>query len=81
MVKPIYANRDIVTKLTEAVGQLTKKNVSLTTQLRDFMKLNLEMDKKFNLKATQGQDPEVKILAEKANRKAAFERNLNPDGY
>ena len=48
------AERDIVTKLKDAVEKLTKSNASLTTQLSDAMKLNLEMDKKLNLKATQG---------------------------
>ena len=45
------------------------------------MKINIEMSKKLNIKATQGQDPEVKILAEKAKRKSTFEMNLDPDGY
>ena len=48
------ANRDIVPNLKEAVEQL--KNASLTTQISDATKLNLEMDKKLNLNATQGQD-------------------------
>ena len=37
------------------------------------MELNLDMDKKLNLKVTQVQYPEVKILADKAKRKATFE--------
>ena len=75
------AKRDIYTKLTEAVEQLTKNNASLTTQLSNAMKLNLDMANKLNLKATQGQDPEVKIMVEKERRKAIFERKLEPDGY
>ena len=66
------SDRYIVTNLTEAVDKLTKNNPSLTTQLIDAMKLNLEMSKKINLKSTQGQDPKVKLLACKAKRKAAF---------
>ena len=48
------------------------------TQLSNSMKLNLEMAKNLNLEATQGQDPEVKILAEKAKRRDAFEIKLYP---
>ena len=51
------------------------------TQLSNTIKLNLEMSKKLNLKATQGQDSEVKIMAEKAKRKVVFEKNLDPYGY
>ena len=61
--------------------QLTKNNAALTAQNIDSMKINLEMDKKLNLKDSQGQDPEGKILAKKAKRKAEFERNLDPKGY
>ena len=46
------SDREIFTKLTEAVEKLTKNNASLTTRLRDTMNLNLEMYKKLNLKAT-----------------------------
>ena len=81
LVMAAGTNRYIVTKLTEAVYQLTKSNTSLMTKLRDDMRLNLDMDKKLDIKATQVQDPEVKILSDKAKRKAAFERNLDPDGY
>ena len=66
------AKRDIYTKLTEAVEQLTKNNAALTTQLSNAMKLNLEMGKKLNPKATQGQYPEVKMMADKSKRKSAF---------
>ena len=45
------------------------------------MEINLEMSKKLNLKATQGQDPEVKLLEYKAKRKAAFERYLDMTVY
>ena len=45
------------------------------------MKLDLDIAKKLNLKATQVQDCELKIMSEKAKRKSAFERNLNPDSY
>ena len=45
------------------------------------MKINLDMDKKLNIKATQVQDPKGKILEYKAKIKAAFERNLDPTGY
>ena len=72
---------DILTKPTEALEQLTINNASLTTQLSDTMKLNLEMAKTLNLKATQVQYPEDKRLKETARRKTAFERNLYPDGY
>ena len=75
------SDKDIVTKLTEAVEQLTKNNASLMIQISDAMKLKLEMAKKLNIKAAQGQDPEVKLLEDKAKRKAAFERNLEPDSY
>ena len=51
--------------------QLTK-NASLMTQLSNAIKLNLEMSKKLNHKATQGQDSEVKIMAEKAKRNVVF---------
>ena len=72
---------DIIAKLKEVVEQLTKNNASLTRQISDAMKLNLYKAKKINLKATQGKYPEVKTLAEKAKRKAAFERSLDLDGY
>ena len=75
------ANRDIVAKLTEAVEQITKNNAALTTQLSNAMKLNLDMGKKLNPKATKGQYPEVKMMADKSKRKSAFLSNLYPDGY
>ena len=77
----LVVNKDIVAKLIEAVEQLTIKNAYLTTKLSNAMKLNLEMAKKLNLEATQAQDPEAKILMDKAKRKAAFESNLDSDGY
>ena len=43
------------------------------------MKLDLEMDKKLNINPIQ--DPKEKKLADKVKRKAAFEKNLDPDGY
>ena len=75
------ADKDIVTKLTEAVETLTINNASLTTQLRGAMKINLEMAKKLNINATQAQDPEYTSLAEKASKKSVFESNLDPKGY
>ena len=45
------------------------------------MKINLDMAKKLNLKATQGQESENKILVEKSIKKAAFERNLDSNIY
>ena len=45
------------------------------------MKLNLEMYKKINIKATQAQEPDNKILKDIESKKSAFERNLDPDGY
>ena len=71
----------IVSKLTEAMEQLTNNNASLTVQLSDYMKINIYMDNNLNLKAAQVQDPEVKILVDKAKRKDAFEKNLDPTGY
>ena len=47
------ANKDIVANLTEAVETLTTKNASLMMQLSNAMKINLEMSKNINLKATQ----------------------------
>ena len=73
--------KDILTKLGEAVEALTRNNAYLTTQLRNATKINLEMSKKINLKATQAQEYEDKILAEKSRRNAAFENNLDSDGY
>ena len=35
------SDKDIVTKLTEAVDQLTKNNAALTSQLSELMKINL----------------------------------------
>ena len=68
-------------KLTEAVEHLKKNNAPLTTQLSDAMKINVEMAKALNLKATKGQDPEGTLLADNAKRKSAFERNLDSTGY
>ena len=65
-------DKDIVTNLTEAVDQLKINSVSLIKQLINAMKLNLDMDRELNIKATQSQDPEYKIMAEKAKRKATF---------
>ena len=48
-------DKEIFTKLTEAVKELTRKNLYLTTQLRYTMKINLEIAKNINLKATQSQ--------------------------
>ena len=42
------ADRYILNKVTEVVEKLTKNNASLTTQLSNAMKLNLDMAKKFN---------------------------------
>ena len=50
-------DKDIFSKLNEAVDQLTNTNESLTAQLSESMKIKNEMDKKLNLKAAQGQDP------------------------
>ena len=75
------ADKYIVAKVTEAVEQPTNKNAQLTAQLSEYMKINLDMAKKLNLKDAQVQDPEVKILAENVMIKAAFERNLDPTGY
>ena len=62
------ANKNIVTKLTEAVETLTRNNTSLTKKLSDAMKINLEMAKNLNLKATQAQEPEDKRLKEIARK-------------
>ena len=59
------ADKDIVTKLTEAVEVLTRNNASLTTQLSNAMTINLDMAKKLNLEATQAQKPEDKRLVDK----------------
>ena len=75
------AEKDIITNLTEAVETLTRNNVSLMKQLRDAMKINPEMAKKLNLNAAQAQEPENKRLVEKERKNAAFERNLDIDGY
>ena len=47
------ADENIVTNLVEALETLTINNASLTTQLSNAMKINLEMSKNINLKATQ----------------------------
>ena len=70
---------DILTKPTEALEQLTINNAFLTTKLSNTTKLNLEMAKTLNLKATQVQYPEDKRLKEIARKNVAFERNLYPD--
>ena len=44
------AYKNIVTKLTEGVEKLKKNNKSLTMQLRDAMKINLEMARKLIVK-------------------------------
>ena len=72
-------DKDIVAKLTEAVEAMTCNNVSLTTQLRNAMKINLEMAKKLNLKATK--NPEYKKMADKANRNDDSYKNLDSGGY
>ena len=64
--------KDIITNLTEGVEQLPINYASLTTKLRDAMKLNLEMAKKLNLKATQAQDHEEKIFVEKVRKIGRF---------
>ena len=48
-------DKDIATNLKEEVDTLTRNNTYLTTQLRNAMKINLEMAKKLNIKATQAQ--------------------------
>ena len=73
------ADKDIFMKLTEAVKALTCNNEPLTTQLSDAMKINIDMAKNLNLKTAQ--DPKDKRLAEKAKRKAVFEKNLDTGGY
>ena len=72
-------DKDIFMKLTEAVKALTCNNEPLTTQLSDEMKINIDMAKNLNLKTAQ--DPKDKRLAEKAKRKAVFEKNLDTGGY
>ena len=74
-------NNDIFTKLIGAVKAPTRNNATLMTQLSDVMKIKLDMDKKLNLKDTQAQEPEDKILADKARKKVAFEKNLDSYGY
>ena len=48
-------NKDIITKLIEAVEALTRNNSSLTTQLSNATKIKLEMSKELNPKDTQAQ--------------------------
>ena len=74
------ADKEIFTKLTEAVDTLTRKKSPFTTQLRNAMNINLEKAKKLILKATQAQKSEDKRLKEISIKKAAFESNLEPDG-
>ena len=73
--------RYIFTNLIEAVETLSRNNASLTMQLKNTTKINLEMAKKLNFKATQAQEPEDKRLKEISSKKSNFERNLDPDGY
>ena len=73
------AYKDIVTRLSEAIKSLTQKNASLAAQLSDAIRLDLDMAKKLNFKLKQ--EHKDKRLAEKANRKSAFEKNLDVDGY
>ena len=49
----VVADKDIVTELTKMVELLTQNNSSLTVQLSNTIKLNLNMAKKLNLKPTQ----------------------------
>ena len=49
---------------------MTLNNVSLAAKLSNTISLKLEMDKKINLKLAQ--EPEDKIISQKAKRKAAF---------
>ena len=62
------ADKDTVSIPTEAVKALTQNNASITTQLRDSTKLNLDMDKKLNLKPIQ--ELEEKYWQKKAKKKA-----------
>ena len=58
--------KDVFTKLAEAVETIKINKLSLTTQLRNAMKIKLEMANNLNLKSTQTQYPEYNILSEKA---------------
>ena len=58
---------------------MMRKNAPLTAQLSNAMRMNLDMAKKLNIKPTQ--EPENNRLAEKVKRKAAFDKNLDTDGY
>ena len=69
----------VVTRLTEAVRLLTRNNTSLTAQLSNAMNMNLDMAKNPNLKPPQ--EPEDKIITEKSKRNAAFDKNIDPEGY
>ena len=77
----VVADTEIFTNLTEAVKALTRNNVYLTMKLSNTMKINLEMDRNINIKATQSQEPEYKRLTYKASRNSVFEKNLDRDGY
>ena len=46
------ADKIIVTNTTKAVEAITRNNASLTMQLSNVMKINLDMAKKLNLKDT-----------------------------
>ena len=72
-------DKDIFATLTEAVEALTQKNASLTTQLSNATKINVDMAKKLSINPTQ--EPKEKKPADKVNRKAALDRNLDPYGY
>ena len=72
---------EIFTNLTEAVKALTRNNVYLTMQLSNTTKINFDMAVNINIKDTQSQEPEDKRLTDKGSRKAAFEKNLDRDGY
>ena len=73
------ADREIITKLTEAVKSFTQNHVPLTAQLKNAINLNLEMAKELDIKPKQ--EPEEKIIIEKSKRKAEFEKNTDPEGY
>ena len=59
--------------------EMTRSNASLTTKLSYAMRINLEMDKKLNIKAMH--NPKDKKLLDKAKRKDVFEKNLDINGY
>ena len=55
------ADKDTVTRLSDAAKALMRNNVSLTAQLSNTTRLKLEMAKNLNLKPTL--KPEDKIIA------------------